>query len=224
MHISEYKNIFHNEETHFFYRSTHAIVVNLIKKFLPTSEKLHILDAGCGTGRLAVLLQQLGAVEAVDISGEAIRYAKKRGIDAKKASIMNLPFHDSTFSLVTSIDVLYHQHVQDTKALKEIHRVLKKKGYLIIRVPANPLFSTSHDRLVHTRHRYTQSELTQKLEDAGFLIVYSTAVHSVLIPFVLMRKLQEKIKGSAPHTAITSVNRYVNILLTAILLLEVKFL
>lgn len=223
MHISEYQNIFHNEETHFFYRSTHSLVLNLIKKFVPQTKKIDILDAGCGTGALAVLLQQFGSVEAIDLSEEAIRFAKKRGINAKKGSLMRLPFDNESFHLITCIDVLYHQQVDDVKALLEIHRVLKKNGFLIIRVPANSVLATSHDAHVQTRRRYTSAELSHKLDEAGFSVQYISGVHSILVPFVLIRKLQEKIMRTGPHTAVNSVNKYINSILSTLLLLEAKF-
>jgi hypothetical protein len=119
--------------------------------------------------------------------------------------------------------VLYHQGVNDYKGLSEMYRVLKKNGFLIIRVPANSVLATSHDAHVQTRRRYTSTELSHKLDETGFSVRYMSGVHLILVPFVLIRKLQEKILGTTPHTAVTSVNKYINNILLALLLLEVKF-
>jgi len=53
MEKAEYKNIFENEEIHFYYVSTHKLILSLIKKYLLQKRHLKILDAGCGTGLLA---------------------------------------------------------------------------------------------------------------------------------------------------------------------------
>ncbi|MDD2780903.1 class I SAM-dependent methyltransferase [Sulfuricurvum sp.] len=52
----------------------------------------------------------------------------------------NIPFANNEFDNVTILDVLEHIHDQD-KVLREIHRVLKKEGVLIITTPQKNLFS-----------------------------------------------------------------------------------
>lgn len=79
MNISEYRNIFENEETHFFYRANHEIFISLLDQYLPKHKKLKILDAGCGTGLFAKKLEKYGVVTGADISSEAIKFSKKRG-------------------------------------------------------------------------------------------------------------------------------------------------
>jgi len=51
-----------------------------------------------------------------------------------KGNILNLPFNDNTFDVIICNHVLEHVE-EDTKALKELFRVLKKGGYAIIQVP-----------------------------------------------------------------------------------------
>ena len=163
MDISEYKNIFENEESHFFYVGNHNMVLSLVKRYLKPGKEIRILDAGCGTGLLAKKLEKFGVVTGIDISPEAILYAKKRGIRAIKASVTKLPFKDETFDLVVSIDVLYHQNVEnDLNALGEFKRVLKPNGILIVKVPAYNWLRGSHDIVVHTKHRYTLEELIER--------------------------------------------------------------
>lgn len=192
MNLNEYNNIFLNESTHFFYLSTHNLILSLLKRFTP-SKKIIILDAGAGTGLLAQRLQKYGSVKAVDISKEAVTFSKKRKIDIQQASISELPFKDKLFDVITCVDVLYHLTVKDdTKALSELHRVLKPGGVLIMRVPAHPWLSTNHDAHVHTRHRYTAQELSEKAGAVGFNIELLSYVHFLFIPFVLIKKMSEQ--------------------------------
>ena len=136
------------------------------------------MDAGGGTGGLAEKLASFGVVSAIDASPEAIRFAKKRGVAAKLASIEKLPFPDRQFDVVTSIDVIYHRKVSDdVSALREIRRVLKPGGVLILRVPANRFLMSAHDRHVHTARRYGKSELAEKMKKTGLSLKQISFVH-----------------------------------------------
>ena len=163
MEAAEYRNIFENEETHFYYRAVHNLVITLVQKFIPHSER-KILDAGCGTGLLAKKLMCLGRVTAIDMSPLACELSQRREVNAIQGGVTALPFPANTFDAVVSIDVIYHKAVEDdAKALSEMARVLKPGGFLILRVPAVPWLRSQHDKFVHTRERYGRKDLAQKL-------------------------------------------------------------
>lgn len=224
MELSEYKNIFENEDKHFFYVGNHEIILSLIRCHKPKG-KLKILDAGCGTGLLAKELTRFGQVVAVDTHPEAIRFAKKRGVKTQQASVMALPYPNSTFNVVTCIDVLYHKNVKDTKALSEFSRVLKKGGVLVVRVPAIPWLITTHDKYVHTRHRYNKRELRDKLTKAGFTIKKLSFVNMILLPLVLAKYVVEKASSeSSSSSGVMRLPSFVNYFLTWMLKLEKHFL
>lgn len=220
MEIQEYKNIFENESSHIFYVGTHQIILSLVKKYIKR-RGLEILDAGCGTGLLAKKMQEFGQVWGIDIHPEAIKYAKKRGIKVKKASVTNIPFKDNFFDLVVSIDVIYHQQVEDDqKTLREFFRVLKPEGILIIRVPANKWIKTRHDQYVHTRERYSREELKMKLMKAGFLIKKLTFINATAFPLSIFQHLINKIPSHQPSSIITPLPNYLNLSLLPLLWLE----
>ena len=82
MEISEYQNIFNQEESHFFYVGTHDLVLNLLKGYLFKNgktdlQRMTILDAGCGTGLLLFKMKKLGLVRGVDISSQAVQLSRK---------------------------------------------------------------------------------------------------------------------------------------------------
>mgnify|MGYP001566594883 CR=1 FL=1 len=139
MEIAEYRNIFEHEETHFYYVGTHNAVIELLKKYLFKKTGNIILDAGCGTGSLMKKLKSFGKIYGVDVSHEALKFAKSNGLkQVRKGSVTNIPFKENQFNAVVSIDVLYHKAVKsDLKALKEFIRVLKPGGVLIIKNPAH---------------------------------------------------------------------------------------
>lgn len=220
MEIEEYRNIFENEERHFFYRSNHDLVLSTVADYR-ASRTLNVLDAGCGTGLLAKKLSKYGKVWGIDLSPEAIRFSKKRAVLVKQASVTKIPFKNNFFDVVTAIDVIYHLGVDDdTKALGEFHRVLKKGGVLIIRVPANKYLLSLHDRHVHTRERYSKDGLAAKLKKAGFKIEKISFVNATLFLPAVVKVLIEKTTSQNQSSSISKVDPFINQILLFLLSIE----
>ncbi len=111
-----------------------------------------VLDIGCGTGRTAIniakSLPKGGQLNGIDIynvnaiSGNSLttvnRNAELEGVSDKTTfqygSATEIPFEDNKFDIVNLSSVLHevHDYEDKKKAMKEIHRVLKPKGYLLI--------------------------------------------------------------------------------------------
>lgn len=210
MDFSEYKIIYENEDSHFYYLANHGLILSLINKCKP-QKKLKILDAGCGTGLLAKKLEIFGEVTGVDINDYAIKYSKLRGVKVKKASVDKLPFTKNAFDIVVSVDVIYHKQVKDKKALSEFMRVLKPGGILILRVPAISWLYRSCDRQVHTRERYNLDVLKYKIKGSGFNIKKITYINSLLLLPAIISFIIEKFKGSSrKHTPLTKLPNILN--------------
>lgn len=96
-----------------------------------------VLDVGCGDGIVGEFIQQKTGIRpaGMDISEEAVAKAKAKGIDAKIASSEEkFPFNDNTFDKVFWGDNIEHLF-DPTTTIKEIRRVLKKDGRLILSCP-----------------------------------------------------------------------------------------
>ncbi len=92
-----------------------------------------VLDVGVGLGRVLGPLTQYRRF-GVDLSLDYLRHAGEAGIEVACARAESLPFADGVFDTVITADVL--EHVFDLNlALRELIRVLKPGGCLIIRVP-----------------------------------------------------------------------------------------
>lgn len=97
-----------------------------------------VLDLGCGTGRFSIeLAKSKTKVISFDASISMLKLFKnkirdtKLNIDLVNGSGFQLPFKDNTFDGCVCINVL--DHIYDPERLiKEISRVLKKNGFLII--------------------------------------------------------------------------------------------
>jgi 2-polyprenyl-3-methyl-5-hydroxy-6-metoxy-1,4-benzoquinol methylase len=97
----------------------------------------HILDIGCGNGGFSSRFIALGfTVHGVDLTESQISAARGSGLIAKQHDIASsrLPYEDGTFDIVFAGEVIEHL-VDTTSFLKEIHRVLKSRGCVILTTP-----------------------------------------------------------------------------------------
>ena len=117
-------------------------VGNRISKILNFLSKFRfdrILDIGCGDGTLTVLLAKTvdaKDVYGVDISEIGLNEARKKGIRCFKVDtdIEELPFEEDSFDFVFCGEFIEHV-INTDKLLKDIHKVLKPNGKLVITTP-----------------------------------------------------------------------------------------
>lgn len=194
MERAEYEVMAAVEDRHWWYGGMRAIAAALLDPIYADRCNLHILDAGCGTGGNALFLRRYGHVVGMDLAPEALELGAERlpGV-LTRASVLTLPFANSSFDLVTSFDVLYHRAVPDeTEALRETARVLKPGGRMLIRLPAYEFLRSKHDRAVHTRRRYTARQAEDLLRAGGFTVERRSYINSLLFPIPLAQRLIER--------------------------------
>ena len=90
-----------------------------------------ILDVGCGIGSFEKNLQNLNII-GLDISEEMLKEARKRSDKTfVQGNVEELQFNDSKFDAVFSVTTLEFLD-EYRKAIKEIARVTKPKGKLLV--------------------------------------------------------------------------------------------
>jgi len=191
----EYRRMFEAEEAQWWYAGQSAVAHALLEPALdPSSPSPHILDAGCGTGGNLVRLSRLGRAVGIDLAEEALEFCRRRKVKAARARLSALPFADGSFDVVTSFDVIYHAWVEDDHAaVREMARVLRPGGLLLVRVPALRSLWGAHDEAVQSRHRYTRSELVSLLDRAGLEVLAATYSNSILFPLLLARRTLDRV-------------------------------
>ena len=216
--------MYSHQDKLWWYRGMAQIQTVLLKKYV-TRKQNAILDAGCGTGAAFGFLSKFGNVTGVDVSDEALAFARKLG-NVKKSDINSMPFGGNHFDIVTCLDVLYHRWVEDWRlALKEFNRVLKPGGILLIREPAYNWMRGSHDKVDFTKHRFIKDELEQELVKAGFKMKKTSFANFFLFPIVFLKRLPEMIipRGKAVSDR-RSVHPFVDTMLFSILRFEAKLI
>ena len=103
----------------FFYKS-------IIKEF-----NGKVLDIGCGLGEFLELYKNSCGI---DINSYCVDYCKEKGLNAKIGSATRIPYKDKSFDGIFCLCVLEHLKRPEL-AIKEIYRVLKSGGKLILIVP-----------------------------------------------------------------------------------------
>ena len=94
-----------------------------------------ILDVGCGRGDFALLAPE--RIIAIDFNMVSLGIAKKRGVkNLTRANVLELPFADEAFDNVHCADVIEHFDPNSAVLiLKELYRVLKRGGLLLVASP-----------------------------------------------------------------------------------------
>jgi len=179
------------EKNHWWHRGKKKTVFGLINKYLGENYTKS-LDVGCGVGVTVEKLSEIGEAYGIDNSPEAIRLCKKRGIKNVELSLVEKMDHKSGyFDLVTALDIIEHTK-SDKLAIKEIKRVLKREGLLIVTVPAYKFLWSYWDEILHHKRRYKKNELKKLLEKNGFEILkLSYANFFIFFPVIIFRLIKK---------------------------------
>ena len=130
-------------KNNFFQWLWHTHKIKLVKKIIKDLNFKNCLDVGCASGyMISEISKEFPRTNyfGVDVYDKAISYAKKTypNIKFKVASADNLLFKDKSFDLILFCETL--EHVESPlNCLREIKRVLKKNGTLILTMDSGSL-------------------------------------------------------------------------------------
>jgi len=121
------RNLFHFNA---YVAARYHQVINLI----PLEPKQKILDIGCGDGVLLNLIKN-AILYGIDLDQASLDYAAAK-VKAKfiQGSAEKLPFQANFFDVVLATEIIEHLSRPEFM-LREIHRVLKPQGRMILTTP-----------------------------------------------------------------------------------------
>jgi len=149
----------------------YEIIMDCVAHLFVGAGELRILDAGCGPGNMLDRLSRWGTVTGTDLSVPALSFCLSRGHQRVTVSRLDaLALAGDSFDLVTAIDVL--EHIPDDAAgLREIHRVLRPGGTVVLTVPAFQVLWGDHDDIYGHYRRYRVSQVAALMAATGFEVV-----------------------------------------------------
>lgn len=184
-------------ESHWWWRARTEYIVDVIRRYRPTSGWHSILDIGCGDGLFFDRLTEFGPVEGVEPCQDLVSPN-----NPKRSSIYICPFDEAfqprkNYSLVLMLDVLEHLEFP-VDALKHAMDLLAPGGTFIATVPAFMTLWTNHDVLNHHFTRYTMRSLRHVAQRAGMTIQEERYLYHWVCPIKFGVGLAERSLGLKP--------------------------
>jgi ubiquinone/menaquinone biosynthesis C-methylase UbiE len=145
-------------------------------RYLGSVKNKLLIDIGCGCGEFSLgLSSKGGVVVGVDIDKKAIIIAKNlssRGCNFILADAQKLPFRSNVFDAICSLSCLEHV-TNDDEAIKEMVRIVKSKGVVVLTVDTviyKDLSFRSAVKKYKIIHYYHLQQLINKLKRHGLKI------------------------------------------------------
>lgn len=190
-------NSVHNSELELEHLQRYYSITNLVK------DKI-VVDAASGEGYgSSILARYASTVYGVDISDEAVTHAKQKytqeNLHFIKGSVESIPLEDSSVDVFVSFETIEHVNEATQQAfLKEIKRVLKKTGILVISTPNKEVYSdmSNCSNEFHIKEFYKQ-------EFYDFLLM-----HFPFVKFYYQRfQIASFIENGAENVEVISVDK-----------------
>lgn len=160
-----------------------------------------ILEVGCGIGNFTQFLVNYGQVFAIDKNLDSVKETLNLIGEKGKVGFGDIEkgeyFFNENFDTIVCINVLEHIS-NDDQALRNVFKLLKKQGVLILLVPSHQFLYGEIDKSIGHFRRYAKHELIRELKTQGFKILQSRRLNflGALGWFISGRVLKENaVKG-----------------------------
>ena len=229
MNPAELANIARVAREFWWYRGMEKILFRVLDPVAHASGGCRLLDAGCGTGDFARVLEQRYdcRIFPCDVEAQAVGIAQRSGLRClTRCDIGDLPYACATFDMLISLDVLVHlQRGRECNAIQEFSRVLAPGGLLVLRVAALDILRSSHSLFIDEKQRFTRRRLVELVSGYGFRVLRCTYANAFLFPVALARfRIWEPLTRAKPASGVQPIPAWLNKLLYVPLALEAELL
>lgn len=231
------------QSTHFWYAPRRTLLLDTIAR-AGARRDAPLLDAGCGTGALVAALCEQGfdahgidpwaqvrsdpgvpafGLSASDFLASASEPSASLPLDPpriQRGQVESIPWPDASVATACAFDVI--EHVDDERALQELHRVLQPGGHLLLSVPAHAWLWSARDTLAGHRRRYSRRLLRRRVTDAGFVVERLFGYQCLLLPALAVARIAARLRGDTHTTHEDRPRPWMNAWLLALNGLEVR--
>jgi SAM-dependent methyltransferase len=148
-------------------------LVDDVLRYRFRDRKPDVLDVGCGLGVARRFLSVPRTYIGIDVSATTVELARRlhpeARVDFHVGSLPNLPLPSASVDAAICLEVLEHLE-NDESALRELRRVMRPGGFLIVSVPQTFYWPAYRELIGHFRH-YTPKSLRRLLQQEGFEFV-----------------------------------------------------
>jgi 2-polyprenyl-3-methyl-5-hydroxy-6-metoxy-1,4-benzoquinol methylase len=164
----------------------HNLIADLVKKYYSgIRSSAHVLDIGGREGFLCDALKDKGfqSFYIVDISNEAIEFAKQRGYNGEIRNIENIGYLKMKFDVVIASHVIEHCK-EPQKIIDGVYNILNDDGIFFIEVPRQAKEKVP-TKFGHWYLFSDKSELTELFDDRWWELLF---LHDAPIRAVYRKK------------------------------------
>jgi SAM-dependent methyltransferase len=213
------------EDSYWWYKGLHRLVMYGLSRGAGKGEPQRILDLGCGTGGCYRAVQgRFPGVSyvGVDVEPKALTYSRQRGLwRLVQASVNRVPIRRESVDVIICLDVLCETTVCPKAALQQCYEILRPQGVLILNLPAFESLRGQHDSAVGIRKRFRSGEARSLLERSGFHLLSMTYWNMLLfLPMLAWRRRSRTRAVREPRSDITRVPGWLNPTLGTLLWVE----
>ena len=123
-------------------------VHGLVRRLVRGMSTGHALEHGCGFGRVAVLLRDMGwRVDGIDFAMRGLVSARRLGTPVVCGDVRALPVRSGTYDCAVSVGTVEHLREGPGQALRELKRVLRPGGRAMVSVPLENLLRRARGRI-----------------------------------------------------------------------------
>lgn len=201
-------------DRHFIDQASHRYVLKQIQKFLRSTPSV-ILEIGCSSGFLLKKIRKTFPREIV-IGADVVKkplynlHAQMQDIPLLRFNLLDCPLYDNSVDVIIMLNVL--EHIEDDfAALRQVNRILKPGGIVIIEVPAGDSLYDFYDKSLQHFRRYSSRFLKILVEKQGFQIMNRSHLGFFIYPgFWLVKKINQHLDSLSAEQATLKLKAQIN--------------
>jgi len=184
MKTDEHQRSYELEDNNWWFQGMAGFYRILLKKYLAVKPNFHILDIGCGTGMIMKnVLSSFGKVHGIDASPEAVEFCKDRALsNVYCANAVETGLDSNTFDCITAFMIIEHID-DDVKFIKELERMCKKGGKVLISSSAFSALWSEHDDACEHMRRYSIKEFNSLIKSNSSFKILKLSYYNIVLFF-----------------------------------------